>query len=301
MKVLLIGSNGQLGKEIIKRCPNNIDLITPTRAELDLTKSKKCYELILDISPDWVINSGAYTNVEQAEIDKEIAFQVNAIGPKSLAKALALSKGKLMHISTDYVFSGQQNYPYKTNQNASPINSYGKSKVKGEEFIQELLQENNQLTILRTSWLISPNGNNFATKMIKLLNKLDEIKVVYDQISSPTTTLSLANAIWEVIKQNEKYSLKNKIFPRINHFSNDGIASWYDLAVSIRELGIKHGFIKSTSKIIPIRSNEYPTNALRPKYSVLDSTQTKTIINIERSHWHDELSIAFENNLPTNI
>ena len=137
--------------------------------------------------------------------------------------------------------------------------------------------------------------------MIELLNKLDEIKVVYDQVSSPTTTLSLANAIWKIVKQNEQFSLKKIIFPRINHFSNDGIASWYDLAVAIREIGIKNGFIGSNAKIIPIESHEYPTNALRPKYSVLDSTQTKTIINIEKSHWRHELSRAFTNNFSNKI
>tara|TARA_B100000212_G_C27365717_1_gene530244 strand:- start:517 stop:1422 length:906 start_codon:yes stop_codon:yes gene_type:complete len=301
MKILLIGSNGQLGREIIKRCPNNIDLITPTSTELDLIKSKTCHEFILDMSPDWIINSGAYTNVEKAELDKETAFKVNALGPKSLAKALALTNGKLLHISTDYVFSGKQNFPYKIDQNTCPINSYGISKAKGEEYIQKLMPENNQLCILRTSWLISPNGNNFATKMLKLLNSLDEIKVVYDQISSPTTTLSLANAIWEIIKKNEEYSLNKKIFPKINHFSNDGVASWYDLAVTIRELGIKHGFIKRKAKIIPIESHEYHTNALRPKYSVLDSIQTKTIINTDMIHWRYELIKAFEMNFSNKL
>ena len=295
MKILLIGSTGQLGREIIKSSPKDIYLITPSRLEFDLNNTKECYEYIINLSPDWIINSGAFTNVEKAEIEVELAYKINALGPQILAKALSKSGGKLLQISTDYVFNGQQNYPYKTDQTVSPINKYGISKAKGEEYIKQYLPSNNQSNILRTSWLVGPNGNNFAFKIMQLLNDRDEIKVICDQISSPTTTPSLANAIWNTIKKNEEYSRKNKVFPIINHFCNDGVASWYDFAVTIREIGLKTGLIKKAGEIKPIRSNEYPAKTQRPKYSVLDTFNTKKIIGLENSHWRNELSKCFNN------
>ena len=295
MKIILIGSTGQLGREIVKNSPKDINLITPSRLEFDLTNTNECYKYILNLSPDWIINSGAYTNVEQAEKEQKTAYKINALGPQILAQALSKSGGKLLHISTDYVFSGEQNYPYKTDQKVSPINTYGFSKAKGEEYIKKYLPNNNQSNILRTSWLVSPYGNNFALKIMQLLNDKDEIKVICDQISSPTTTLSLAKAIWEIIHRNNEYSDKNKVFPSINHFSNDGVASWYDLAVIIREIGLKNGLITKAGKIKPIRSNEYNSKALRPKYSVLDTYDTKRIIGLKNSHWSNELFICFNN------
>lgn len=289
MKILLIGSSGQLGSQIIKSAPKNINLLTPSRIELNLSKEEECYEYVINSSPDWVINCGAYTNVDQAEEDQEIAYKINALGPKALAKALSITGGKLLHVSTDYVFSGNQNSPYKTNQIISPINFYGTSKGKGEEFIQNILNKNNQLCILRTSWLMGANGKNFITKMIKLFNERKEIKVVYDQISSPTTTSSLANAIWKTIKINFEYTKINKSIPSLNHFSNDGVASWYDVAVSIGEIVEKIGLIKKVPIIVPVESNEFPTIATRPKYSVLESKETKKIIGLKNSHWRIEL------------
>ena len=287
MKILLIGSNGQLGREIIRSSPKDINLIKPTRSEFDLTKTNACYEYILNLSPDWIINSGAFTNVENAETNQEIAYQVNALGPQILAKALSKTGGKLLHISTDYVFSGEQNYPYSTNQTVSPINTYGLTKAKGEEYIKRYLINRNQSNILRTSWLVSPYGNNFALKIIQLLNDQDEIRVISDQISSPTTTLSLADAIWRILKRNEEYCNKNKFFPPINHFSNDGVASWYDFAVIIREIALKTGLITKAGEIIPIKSNEYNSKTIRPKYSVLDTCETKKIIGLKNSHWRN--------------
>ena len=301
MKILLIGSSGQLGKEIIKSSPKNINLLTPNRTFLDLSRPKECINFIKNISPDWVINSGAYTNVDKAESDTENALKVNAKGPEAIAKAISLTGGKLLHISTDYVFDGKQNTPYKSSQKISPINFYGFSKGEGESLIQNLLPANNQLCIIRTSWLMSPFGNNFATKMIKLIGDRKEIKVVYDQVSSPTTVASLANVIWKTIELNNEYTKTKRIFPKINHFSNSGIASWYDVAVALGDIGIKTGLIRKAANIIPIESDEYPTEALRPKYSVLDSSQIIKITNINNYHWREALFNTFENFRSQNI
>ena len=250
MKILLIGSTGQLGREIIKSSPNDIDLITPLKSDFDLRDISGCYEYIINVSPDWVINSGAYTNVEKAEKDKENALIINSQGPQSIAKALSKTGGKLLQISTDYVFNGKQNTPYKAENNISPLNYYGFSKGRGEELIKELLPDNNQLCIIRTSWLMSPYGNNFATKMMQLLQDRKQVKVVCDQISSPTIASSLAKAIWKAIEKNNLFTLTNKCFPMINHFSNNGIASWYDVAVAIGEIGTRIGLIKELGTLI---------------------------------------------------
>ena len=301
MKIILIGASGQLGRHLIKSCPKNVDLFCPTKNEIDLSQTKRCFEYIIKVSPDWVINSAAYTNVEKAETDQEMAFKINALGPQMIAKALSKSGGKLLQISTDYVFSGSQNHPYEVSQSISPINFYGISKAKGEEFAQKLLKGTNQLCIIRTSWLMSPFGSNFATKMIKLLNEREEVKVVYDQISSPTTTLSLTEAIWKTVFLNEEYSRIRKIFPKINHFSNSGIASWYDVAVMIEEISLKLGLLKKAAKIIPIRSDQFQSVAKRPRYSVLDANKTKNIIGIKNNHWRSELFRAFDDLDPSEI
>lgn len=295
MKVILIGSTGQLGKEIINNSPKDIELITPSKNDLDLSKIKKCHDYILDTSPDWVINSGAYTNVDKAESDKELTLKVNALGPESVAKAIAKIGGKFLQISTDYVFDGKQNFPYKVDQKLSPSNFYGISKANCEKYLQNLLIQNNQLCIIRTSWLMSLYGKNFATNMLQLLNERDEIKVVYDQISSPTTTFSLANVIWHIIKLNDIYTKNRELFPKIIHFSNNGIASWYDVAVAINEIGFRTGLIKKNCSILPIESKDYPTAAKRPNYSVLNTNETQKVLNFRNIHWLKAINKVFDN------
>lgn len=300
MKIVLIGSSGQLGREIIKYAPKDVELITPNRFQFDLRKGKKCYEYILDKSPDWVINSGAYTNVEKAESEQELAFEINAKGPESISKAISKVGGKLLQISTDYVFDGKQNKPYEVSQRIAPINYYGITKAKGEEFTQNILKEFNQLVIIRTSWLMSPYGNNFATKMIKLLGERSEVKVVSDQIGSPTSTFSLSNAIWETIKQNEIYTLNKKIFPKINHFCNFGIASWYDIAIALSEIALQTGLLKKVAIIKPVNSSEYGASIMRPNYSVLEISQIQKIIKVKNNHWRKELLNMFNNSMTSN-
>ena len=166
MKVILFGSTGQLGKDIISSAPKNIELITPLRQEVDLINPEECFKFTVFHQADWVINSAAFTNVDKSETEKDITMTINALSPKFIAKGVEETGGKLVFISTDYVFDGKQNFPYKTNQPVCPINFYGKSKAKGEEYIQEIIQKNNDLCIIRTSWLMSSNGNNFATKIL---------------------------------------------------------------------------------------------------------------------------------------
>ena len=289
MKILLVGSSGQLGKSIVHKSPKNVELLIPSRMEFNLKNGIECYKYIISNKPDWVINSGAYTNVDLAEEEENLAYAINSEGPQFIAKALNGTGGKLLQISTDYVFNGEQNTPYLPNQSLSPINTYGKTKAKAESFLSEILVEENQLSILRTSWLISKRGKNFATKIIHLNDEKEELNVVCDQIGSPTCTKSLANAIWKLIEVNEDYSNLGKIFPRISQFTDDGIASWYDVAIAISEIAFKNGLIKKMAHIKPIVSSQYPTKALRPSYSVLETNLTKKILKLKNLNWRDSL------------
>lgn len=299
MKVLLIGSSGQLGTALIKSScfPEDIELLRPQKNEFNLREKKQCYEYIINNRPDWTINSGAYTNVEKAENEKELALKINAECPGEIARAISKIDGKLLHISTDFIFDGRKNTPYSPKDKLSPINYYGFSKAQGEILIQNHLKAKNQLCILRTSWLMSSIGNNFATKIMKLLSKHDELKVVYDQIGAPTSAISLANVIWKIIQTNEFFSLKQINFPRISQYSDDGIASWYDVAVTLNEIGIELGILKKNTTIIPVKSEQYKTIAIRPHYSVLDSTETKIILHLKNIHWREALFNDFKNKI----
>ena len=197
MKILLTGSTGQLGKELIKSKPNYIDLIITNRQILNLENKEDCYNAVKDLKPDWVINSGAYTNVEQAENNESLAFNINCEAPLSFAKAIRDFGGKLLHISTDFVFDGHQNKPYSPKDNRNPINIYGKSKSQGEILIEKTLQNSHKYIILRTSWLMGSFGKNFATKILQLLQERETLSVVNDQYGSPTSTKTLSKGHME--------------------------------------------------------------------------------------------------------
>tara|TARA_S200000501_G_scaffold378301_1_gene440257 strand:- start:361 stop:1248 length:888 start_codon:yes stop_codon:yes gene_type:complete len=293
VKILLVGSSGQLGKSIIQKIPQNVQMVMPTKKEFNLKNGIECYKYIISNQPDWVINSGAYTNVDKAEEEQNLAYTINSEGPQFIAKGLREIGGKLLQISTDYVFNGEQNTPYLPNQSLSPINIYGKTKAKAEELLANILVEVNQLSILRTSWLISKRGENFATKIMQLNDEKKELNVICDQIGSPTCSKSLATAIWKLIEVNDQYSDLGKKFPRISQFTDNGIASWYDVAVAVSEIAFKKGLIKKMALIKPIFSSQYTTKALRPSYSVLESALTKKILKLKKLSWRDALIEEF--------
>ena len=289
MKILLTGGSGQLGKSIIKLKPLNIDLIAPDRSKLDLTKTESCIKFVRKEKPDWIINCGAFTNVDKAESEKENVFLINHEAPKNFSKVLSDYGGKLLHISSDYVFDGCKNKPYLTNDKVNPQNIYGYSKALAEQSIKEILLEKNSYSILRTSWVVSPIGNNFLLTMIKLMNKDNDIRVVNDQLGSMTSTLNLAKSCWQLINVNKKYTLKDLVFPPIQHWCDEGIISWYQLAIEIRRIVQERGLLQNPAKIVPILSNDYKFIAKRPKYSVLDCTYTEKLLKIKRTYWKDSL------------
>ena len=285
MKILLIGSNGQLGKSIIKKKPNNIDLIKTSREKFDLLNHKQCQSAIYDLRPDWVINCGAYTNVDKAENDKEKAIIINGNSLEYISEALLKTGGKLIQISTDYVFDGKSKKPYKTSEKTNPLNVYGYSKVIGENHVLDILGNINRGFIIRASWLISPFGNNFVLKILKLLDSQNEIKVVNDQFSCPTSCKSLSELCWKFILFYSKNIKFIDYDQSIYHFCDDGITNWYEFSQTIRNYSLEFGLIKNPAIIKPISSAEYNANAKRPKYSLLECRETIDKFELETIDW----------------
>ena len=291
MNILLTGFSGQLGKSIISSKPKDVKIICKDKLELNLLSRESCFKFIKDNRPDWIINCAAYTNVDRAEEEKELAYKVNSLAPKFFSEAIKNYGGDLLHISTDYVFDGKKNTPYNPNENKSPICSYGYTKAKGEDFIIETLSGLDKGNIIRTRWLMSSHGNNFALKIIQKLKSHEKLKIIYDQLGSPTTANTLAYACWKTI------ILKNKgeKIPPIMHFTNSGAASWYDIAVSINEIGKEFDLLDETNSITPIETKEYKTAAIRPKYSVLNSFESFDKLSIKPIYWREALKdVLFE-------
>ncbi len=295
MKVLLIGKNGQLGKTLRAFAPDSygresIELISLSRQDLDLFQTESCEKIIYQIKPDFLINVAAYTAVDLAESNSDYSFAINANAPKAFAEVLRRIGGRLIHFSTDYVFDGESNQPYKPYDKKKPINMYGKSKSLGEDYLLEILEPLQRCFIIRTSWLISHYQNNFMTNMLKLLSEKQTINVVSDQIASPTSTISLAKACWSLISN---IHIGNTS-PSILHLTDNGLASWYDLAKGISEYGKEFGLLTNPAIIKPIKTDEYPLAARRPFYSVLDNTKSYKSIGYESLYWRYSLKTLIE-------
>ena len=286
MKVLITGSQGQLGKELLKNIPNDIEVIPTDRETFNLLDLNNCREFIFNNKPDWIINAAAFTAVDLAEDEKEKAMLINSEAPTEIAKALKKTGGKLLHISTDFVFDGKSNIPYKVDVEPNPINIYGKSKLLGENGIKNVLQDNNQYIILRTSWVMGSEGNNFAKTMVKLLKIKDKISVVYDQIGCMTSSKYLSIICWLIIQKDITKNIYNQ---KIFHWTDAGVSSWFDIATAIGEFSFNLNLLKKPAKVIPILSENFPTKAKRPNFSLLDCSATKDVLNIENNYWRFSL------------
>tara|TARA_Y100000589_G_scaffold328717_1_gene373475 strand:- start:242 stop:1135 length:894 start_codon:yes stop_codon:yes gene_type:complete len=289
MRVLLTGSTGQLGKAIKCLKPKEIKLIETTRNEINLNSKSDCFKKIEIYKPDWIINAAAFTNVDLAETNFREAYKINSLAPKYFAESILKYGGKLLQISTDYVFDGSQNKPYKIGDLTNPINNYGISKAAGENNIIEILGDSQKGIILRTSWLMSPNKVNFLTKMLSLFEEKNEINVVSDQISCPTSTSTLAKMCWQIIKKEKAvFQLHSNYFP-ILHCCDKGKASWYEVALSIYEYGRRLDIVKNDCLIRPVKSAKYPSLAKRPLYSLLDCERSFELLNFRVNNWKKEL------------
>ncbi len=293
MKVLLTGGSGQVGQEIIKSKPEEIEIINPCRKKLDLSDYNACKKIVEDHKPDWIINCGAYTQVDAAEKNILLSQKINGYAPASFVEAINKINTNLLHISTDFVFDGNQNFPYKENQIRNPLSQYGASKALGEELIEKKISDLEKATILRTSWVISPVGKNFILTMLKLHSEKEIIKVVSDQIGCPTCAGELSKVCWRIIELKKKKKL-----PFILHWSDAGVASWFDIAVAVGELAKELGINKKEAIVLPINTSEYPTPAKRPKYSILNTKKTSKLLEVEPIHWRKNLKnilIEFRN------
>lgn len=276
-KILVTGANGQLGlsiKAVGKNYPSMIFTFTDVE-DLDITNSKEVTSFFENNKFDYCVNCAAYTAVDKAEEDVENAFSINATAVKNLSIACKNSNVVLIHVSTDFVFDGLKKTPYSEEDLPNPLSVYGSSKLKGEQFIQDILDS---YFIVRTSWLYSEYGNNFVKTMLRLSETHKEINVVDDQIGSPTYAGDLAEFIISVI------SLESELYG-VYHFSNEGNISWYDFAVEIFEKSQRH------IKVNPIESTLYSTAAKRPAYSVLGTTKAKKLGQIKIKNWKESLSM----------
>ncbi len=268
MKYLVVGSNGQLWSELKVRLSSEADY--KDHSSLDITDENTVANFFKENSYDIVINCAAYTAVDKAEDDKEAADRVNRVGPALLAKY----GRNIIHISTDYVFDGTAHTPYRETDPTNPQSVYGCTKLAGEKAV---LQEAQSAAIIRTSWLYSAHGNNFLKTMRRVGAERENLGVIFDQIGTPTYAGDLADAIVSILPQ-----MKN-VKKEIYHFSNEGIASWYDFAVAI----MARSNIKC--KIEPIETRQYVTRATRPPYSVLNKSKIKDEFGISIPHWMDGL------------
>jgi len=290
IRILITGSTGQLGKSLIDVKPHNCEIITPNKNDLDLSNSKQCKNFISEVKPNWLINCAAFTNVDGAESKKDLTMKINAHAPNILAKYIKEQGGGFIQISSDYVFDGhKRNSPYKVNDKRNPLNTYGYSKFKAEESIQNILGETKKGIIIRTSWLISPYGKNFVLTMLRLFNQKKTIQVVDDQIGCPTSSFGLSELCWRIVNfKNQDLIFKNNN-NGVLHWSDEGQTNWFEFAKTIRDLSLEIGLLDKNINLIPVKSSSYKTLAKRPFYSVLDCENTKNIFNISGVYWKKNL------------
>tara|TARA_B100000780_G_scaffold181002_1_gene126997 strand:+ start:153 stop:1025 length:873 start_codon:yes stop_codon:yes gene_type:complete len=283
MNILVTGSNGQLGSEIKDLAAKYKDFSFFFRdlPALDICSSDQLDVFFTENKINTVINCAAYTAVDKAEQDAEIAEKVNSEGVLNLVNALAKVNGKLIHISTDYVFDGNSFLPYQESDEVNPIGVYGNTKRSGELAV---LNSDIDGIVIRTSWLYSAYGNNFVKTMLRLGNERDELGVIFDQVGTPTNASDLAQACLDILSSKKQSKMNSK--GNMYHFSNEGVASWYDFAVTIMELG------KVVCHIKPIETKDYPTAAKRPYFSVLNKTKIKIDFEIEIPYWRDSLAFC---------
>lgn len=280
-KILITGGDGQLGRSLKQRIKDkplvNYSFVFTDIQELDVLDEMFVKTYFFSNRFDYVINCAAYTAVDKAESDIEMAEKLNADAVKYLARASASQKATFIHISTDYVFSGEESTPRKEDDPVAPLGIYGQTKLNGEVFAQYY---NPKTYIIRTSWLYSPYGVNFVKTMLKLFKEKDEINVIKDQIGSPTNALDLADAILTIIENDiGAYGIYN--------YSNEGECSWYQFSEEIKKIN------KSKIKINPILTSDYLTSAKRPRYSLLDKTKIKNTFGISIPDWKDSLKGMF--------
>lgn len=278
MKILVAGSNGQLGSElkVLHQQYPGWEFLFLDLPDIDITNQQMVGNILKSNHIDVIINCAAYTAVDKAEEEKELAAKVNAVGPGVLAKEASNNNSLFIHVSTDFIFDGKKSSPYTEEDAVNPLSEYGRTKADGEKAVIENCSKS---IIVRTSWLYSSFGNNFVKTMLKLGKDRDSLNVIYEQIGTPTYANDLAKAILKIVEKSQEETLKYGIY----HYSNEGVASWYDFTKAIFDLsGI-------TCNVSPILAKDYPLPAERPTYSVMDKNKIKTEFKLDIPYWRESL------------
>jgi len=278
VKVLIAGAAGQLGRALVDSAPTPIEVVQCSDQDLDVADERAVLSCIRLHAPDVIVNAAAYTAVDRAESEPELARRVNSDGPRYLALAAREVGARLVQVSTDFVFDGASPIPYPPEAPTNPLNVYGATKRAGEQAVLEVLPERS--VVLRTSWLYAAQGSNFVLTMLRLMRANGAVRVVADQVGTPTAARSVAQAIWKIT---ERPSVTG-----IHHWSDAGVASWYDFAVAIADIAELRGLLASAITVTPISTEEYPTAARRPRFSVLD-TRSLAVLGIAPVHWRRQL------------
>lgn len=278
MKVVITGSGGQVGRSLLGSVPAGIIAQGLSRQDLDITDERAVADCLQRLRPDVVVNAAAYTAVDRAETEPELARRGNADGPRHLALAARGIGARLIHISTDFVFDGKSSVPYAPDAATNPLSTYGKTKRAGEEAVLQVLPDSS--VVLRTAWVYAARGGNFLLTMLRIMGAKGAVRVVADQIGTPTSAHSVADTIWKIAQLPDVKG--------IHHWTDAGVASWYDFAVAIAEEAAQRGLLPPTVEVTPIVTAEYPTPAQRPGYSVLDK-RSLLPFGIAPAHWRRNL------------
>jgi dTDP-4-dehydrorhamnose reductase len=283
MKCLVTGAAGQLGREtVLALQAAGEDVIGIDREELDFSQPNEVAEGIAAHRAAWVINCAAYTNVDKAEQEQELVFRVNRDSAKAVAEGVAAYGGRLLHVSTDFIFGGEQSRPYAEDDPAKPLGVYGQSKWEGEQGVQDVMPD---AVILRTAWVYGIHGHNFVKTLLRLAAERDELRVVDDQIGTPAWTADITRALLSLIEADAS---------GVFNFTNEGVASWYDFASEIVANARDLGLPLKVKKISPIPTVDFPTPATRPAYSVLSKVKIRQVLDYSIPHWRESLTAMMQ-------
>ena len=273
MKALILGAGGQLGLDLVTAAPSDFEIAALDRRALDITDQELVHRFVADARPDVILNAAAYTAVDRAEQERDLAWSINGDAVGYLARRAVEVDAHLIHISTDFVFDGTATEPYSPDATTNPTSEYGASKLEGES---QALQSN-AVTIVRSSRLYSGSGNNFVTTMLRLMGSRDELSVIDDQVGSPTWSKNLADSLWRFAARSD--------LTGIWHWTDAGSCSWYEWAVAIQRQAMELDLLDRMVPIEPVSTSDFPTAATRPAYSVLDSSATCTALAIGQVPW----------------
>ena len=282
--VLITGSAGQLGWELQRCAPDGLRVVALARDTMDLSDASAVERAVSAVQPQVIINAAAYTAVDRAESEVAVATAVNAVGVRNLATSARRHGARVLHVSTDFVFGPGTGRPWRPDDATAPLSAYGRTKRDGEAALLDVLGD--RALVVRTAWLYSVHGANFVRTMLRLMRERDEVRVVCDQVGTPTWARTLAGVLWTAAARPETGG--------ILHWTDAGVASWYDFAVAIAEEGASSGLLRRPARVTPIRTADYPTPAVRPSYSVLDTTETTRRLAVTPEHWRTALRRMLE-------